>query len=238
MRFRAAAVIALAIAVLAIPNAAFAQSDVNCTGYISGTFHNVTAFAGCEMDGGTHITGNVTVQQGGTLLDYGARIDGNVQAQNALWINIEGISGDGPGQIGGDLQITGTTSSPGVGENNTLCHTNVGGNVQVHNNSAASPFVIGGPVQNNLNYACLRGALVIQGDLQVHNNAGTIYMEASGTGVGNTAGGNIEVHNNTGGGFLQYNSAGQNCMLHNNKPAFYADGSNTAGKTNDCTRPD
>jgi hypothetical protein len=230
------AMVTFTAAVLVIPKAASAQGDpVNCSGPLPpGTYDNVNALAGCVTGPGVHITGNLTVLQGGSLFDAATTIDGNLQARQALWIEIGGIGPPptGSGHIGGNLEVIGTTSSPAPGINNQLCNTYIGGNVEVHNNSASSPFDIGGPSNE-----CTAGPLLITSNLEVHDNAATVNMVPSGTGSGNIAGNNIEVHNNVGGGSLMENHAGNNCELHSDQPPFSTAG-NTAGHTNDCTSPD
>lgn len=229
------AMVCFVAAVLTIPKAASAQEDANCSGPLApGTYHNVNALAGCQTGSGVLITGNLTVVQGGTLFDNGSTINGNLQAQQALWITIQGISAGNPGEILGSIQVGGTTGAP-PGANNELCNLHVGGDVQVHNNSASSPFVIGGPAQPD--GGCGGGPLVVSGNLTVFNNAGTIYMDPSGTGSANMISGNIQVHNNTGGGSLLDNHADGDCQLYNDRPPFLV-GGNTAGKNNGCTNPD
>src|SRR5579871_1664536 len=142
------AVAALAAGLLVGPGvAAGAGPDVDCSGALAaGTYHNVTALLGCVTGPAVTITGDLTVVAGGTLHDTATTIDGNLHADHALWIELQGVSLTQPGNIGGNLEVTATTSHPpDVTGNNFLCNTVVGGNVQVQNNSSDSPFVIGGP---------------------------------------------------------------------------------------------
>jgi hypothetical protein len=258
MKSRNALVLAtLTVAILAIPKAALAQQppDLTCnTQYIFGTYHNVTAESGCSLievqvtgnltvvQGGScncievQVTGNLTVMQGGSLFDVGSTIGGNLQANQPLWIVVFGL-----GQIGGSLQVTGTTSEFLGSSPNLICSTSVVGDVQIQNNSAASPFAVGGT-------ECPYGPLSIGGNLQVQNNAAFIDMGTTASygfnpfcnifGLGNQVCGNIEVHNNTGRGVLANNQAMGNCQLNNDVPPFLVD-SNSAGpgKTNDCNTP-
>jgi hypothetical protein len=162
------------------------------------------------------VTGNVTVSAGGTFVDQGATIGGNLQATSARAITV-----NGGGTISGNLQVTGLTSSP-AGSNNSLCNTTVSGNVQVTNSSSASPFDIG-----NLG-ACAGGkAVTISGNLQVTSNAGKLQAG------GNTVKGNIQVTSNTGGGSLTSNSASGNCQLSGDHPVIVGK-LNTAKGSNSC----
>jgi hypothetical protein len=176
--------------------------------------------------------------KGGSLNDDGSTIVGNLQADGALFFEIGGA-----GQIGGNVQVTGVTSYPTSGSqispSNFLCNSVVDGNVQVLNNSADSPFVIGGPDTETgagTPLPCTDGPLVIGGNLQVQFNKARVLMQHSGVGPthGNTAAGNIEVNNNTGGGELQDNHAGANCRLYDNDPAFSVGGNTAAGNINSC----
>lgn len=207
--------------------------NVTCTGPLpAGTYQNVTVSAGqhCLIDGTDNILGNVTVQNGASLQDGdfangGAPIGGNLQANNALWIDLGHA-----GSIGGDLQVTGTTSKPGPGATtdgatvNDLCNTTVGGNVSVQNNGAGAPFDVGSAPD------CGAG-LTITGNLTVQNNAGRVDT------ANNRAQGNISVQNNTGNGTLSNNSARQNCQLQNDNPPITGSGNTAgAGHTNTCNR--
>lgn len=201
----------------------------SCTGVLPpGNYKNVTAFKGCLIDGLDIIKGNVMVQKGGSLQDGdsqngGAPIGGNLQANNALWIDIGHA-----GSIGGNLQVQGLTSKPGPGDTtdgatvNDLCNTSVNGDVQVQNNGAGAPFDIGGSPDCG-------PALTIGGNLQVHDNAGSLSI------ANNVASKNIQVNKNTGGGTLTNNTAGGNCQLGGDHPPITGSGNSAgAGHQNQC----
>ena len=195
-----------------------ASGTTACNGVYSGTGAQVTVASGavCTLVAGTKVTGNVQVSAGGTFVDQGATISGNLQATSARALTV-----NGGGTISGNVQVTGLTSAP-TGSHNSLCNTKVSGNVQVTSNSAASPFDIG-----NLGVCASGKALTINGNLQVTSNAGKLQIG------GNTVKGNIQVTSNTGGGVLTSNSASGNCQLSGDHPVIVAT-SNTAKGTNSC----
>lgn len=140
--------------------------NANCTGTLApGTYGNVTVTGNCVTTSSDQIQGNLQVQQGGSLQDEATVIGGNLQANNALWVDLRG------GSVGGDLQVQGLTASPsGTGDGataNDLCGLSVHGNVQVQNNGSGAPFDIGAAPD------CTSG-LTIGGNLQIQNNAGTV----------------------------------------------------------------
>ena len=190
----------------------------SCNGAIGGAQKGLTVPAGatCILMAGTKVSGNVQVQQGGSLVDEGAAISGNLQVNNGASIRVKG-----GGSIGGNLQVQGLTGGP-----NSLCNTIVHNDVQVQNNGSSSPIDIG-----NVG-ACAGGpGLTIGGNLQVQANEAKVAIG------GNKVTGNIQIQNNKGGGTLSANSAEGNCELQNDKPPIEGS-ANTAGsgKTNTCNR--
>src|SRR5262249_48312394 len=68
-------------------------TNATCTGTLPpGTYQNVTvpAQATCNINGSDIITGNVTVATGATLTSFGASIGGNLQADHAQFISVNG----------------------------------------------------------------------------------------------------------------------------------------------------
>ena len=206
----------------------------------AGTYQNVTVPAGgiCTINSSDTILGDVQVQNGGALADFGASIGGNLQLNNPAWIDL----GRG-GSVGGDLQVTGTTSktpangqpgSPNDGSTaNDLCNTTVHGNVTVQGSGSAAPFDIGAGPDCGF-------PLTIGGNLTVQNNAASDLVGPAANGSGNSVKGNITVQNNTGGGQIEDNSSTNgNCQLHGDNPVFTPAMGNTttAGKTDSCNTP-
>jgi hypothetical protein len=194
------------------------SGTTTCNGYFSGTGAQVTVPAGasCILAASTKVTGNVVVQAGGSFVDQGVTIGGNLQATGATAFTV-----NGGGTISGNVQVTGLTSAP-TGSHNSLCNTKVSGNVQVTSSSSASPFDIG-----NLGVCAGGAAVTINGNLQVTSNAGNLQIG------GNTVKGNIQVTSNTGGGSLTSNSASGNCQLTGDHPPIVGK-LNTAKGSNSC----
>ena len=192
----------------------------DCPGVANGRATSITVGKGvtCNLTAGTVVSGNVTVQAGGTLIDHGATIAGNVSAAGASAVRI-----DGGGSISGNVTIQGLTGALGDGRN-AVCNTSVKGNVQVQSNGSGAPVDIG-----NVGSCSGGPALTVAGNLQAKSNAGVLRIG------GNSATGNIDVESNTGGGTLAANAAKGNCTLKNDVPAIVGS-SNTvgAGKTNTC----
>jgi len=211
-------------------------TNSNCNGAVGGSLGEVTVGYGavCMLMAGTKVSGNVQVQQGGTLIDEGAMISGNLQVNGAIKITVKG------GSIGGNLQVQDLTGGP-----NALCGAIVHGNVQVQNNGASSTIDIG-----NLG-ACAGGAgLTVGGNLEVqHNKAkvtvagnqvgGNLQVKSNEAGVtisNNTAQHNIQVQSNAGG-TLTSNSAGADCQLQSDNPLITGTlNSAGAGHSNSCNR--
>jgi len=214
------------------------SGTTSCSGPHSGSGTEVTVPAGavCTLLAGTQVSGNVEVAEGGALIDRGAVIGGDLQADNAAGIRV-----GGGGSIGGNLQIHGLTGGP-----NSLCDTTVGGNVEVHDGAAGSPIDIG-----DLG-ACLGApGLAVAGNLEVHHNAANLtvggntvkgHLEVNGnagevTVNGNATGGDIKLtDNHVGvGGTLLGNSAGGNCELQHNSPTIEGSANSAGpGRPNSC----
>jgi hypothetical protein len=214
---------ALVTAGLTAPAALADGQNATCTSTLPpGTYQNVTvpAQANCTIDGSDIITGNVTVATGATLLDSGAPIGGNLQADHAGTVDVDSSASGAAGSIGGNLLLTATSGL------NLVCAVTVGNNVIVQNSAASSDSSIGplhGCVFTN----------TIKGNLTVQDNAGSVGVAF------NTVAGNISVHNNTGSGLGVFsNSAGGNCQLFNDNPPLPGFGNSVPpGHQNTCNRP-
>jgi len=203
------------------------SGNVNCAG---GTYSDTTISGTVTVPAGSTCTlvdvtvgGNVQVQTGASLVDTASTVDGNLSSSGAAWIDVR------DGAIHGNLQVQGTTGLPVIGDASTvndLCGATVGGTVQVENNAATAPFDVGGIPDCS-------APLSVGGDLQVQNNAGRVTIGPAEDSQGNIVHGNIQVNNNSGGGSLQYNSAGGNCQLQNDSPGIVGS-SNAAQGLNSC----
>jgi hypothetical protein len=179
-------------------------SGTACNGTYSGIFQgNITVSAGQNcifVNGG--VTGNV-VENGGNLGLVQSQVGGNVQINGGTFTLGPGssIGGNlqiqslptGPGQnqvcgttVNGDLQFQNSGTALLIGSTNpaSCAGNNVGGNLQVHDNTAATTVAgntVGGNLQDNKNTALT----------QVFTNMVGNNLQCAGdtsiTGGGNTA---------------------------------------------------
>jgi hypothetical protein len=100
-----------------------AQQNITCTSTLSsGIFENVSVpkNASCTLNSGVTVLSNVIVGSGATLQIFGARIAGNVVANDANTIVIRfGAT------VGGNVQLVGTMSWATVGG------STIGGNINI-----------------------------------------------------------------------------------------------------------
>jgi hypothetical protein len=126
-------------------------NGTSCNGAYTGTFNgNITVAAGeyCEIDGGT-VNGNLT-SNGGTVVLINAKVTGNVQ-------------------------ISGTSSSPGARQH-VVCGSTVQSNLQFQNDT--NLITIGGTTGSNC------GPNTIAGNLQLQNNSAAALISVGQTSVG------------------------------------------------------
>jgi hypothetical protein len=97
--------------------------------------------ASCTLAPGTTIPGNLRVEPGGTLLDEGAAIGGNLVANSPAGIQIKGTT---PSTIAANVRIVGLTGAVEGGPN-LICNVTIGENLLVSSSEAsAAPVLIGG----------------------------------------------------------------------------------------------
>ena len=156
-------------------------ANIECTSDIeSGTFDdNVVVPEGetCglyALTGDITINGNLTVEKGATLLiigehyGYSVTITGNIKADDAERVSINGVS------VGGNIQVKNTQS--GV----DLSNSNVVGNVQISDNLHFYSVVTSN----------------IGGNLQVMKNSSDLTSAYYFNFAGNTVGGNLDCSQN------------------------------------------
>lgn len=173
------------------------QSGSNCNGIYTGGFNgNLTVTYGqtCNL-ANAGVTGNITLL-GGSLATINSAITGNVQVQGG------GVFSIGPSTaIGGNLQVQ---NMPQGAAQSKICGATMHGDLQFQNNGApvligaAAPVScagnnIGGNlnVQNNTAATIMNGNIVT-GNIQVQNNTGATSVN------GNIVTGNLQDQNNTG----------------------------------------
>jgi hypothetical protein len=115
-------------------------------------FENLKVPDGTEcVLNGTIIEGNVFVYRGATLIASGIRTEGNIQAEGAMSVIIDGES-----HVGGNIQVK-------QGFAASIRATTIEGDVQLESN--------GGPVDAELN--------VVGGNLQVFQNEGGVTLNGN-----------------------------------------------------------
>jgi hypothetical protein len=148
------------------------------------TFDNVIAEFGCNLQNST-VTGNVKVEEYGSLTAINTEVFGNVQAYGAVWVSL--YSSD----VDGDVQIKNTK------EIIRVLDTDEGGNLQVEDNEETYYYGSATWIALDRNY--------VGGDLQANKNTkkflsiddnnigGNLQCDDNNPppdGLGNAAGGN------------------------------------------------
>jgi hypothetical protein len=139
---------------------------------------NVLITARCVLDG-TTVKGNVHLYSGGSLLATNARIDGNIQAERADFIDVTAT------RVGGSIQLDEL-----VGDRSVVEGSEIGGSVQLKANRSRLELLgsdVGADVQAFTNSGgVLIDGNVIDGNLQCKSNS------PAPVGGGNRVGGNRE----------------------------------------------
>lgn len=139
----------LAVALSGLISPAFA--DVYCPPNLGAVTidDNVIVNGKCVLTG-TQVKGNVIVNpQGSLTVRSGARIDGNVQADGAVFVRVVDSN------VGGDIQLEGVS-----GDISRVQRSSIGGNLQLDSN----------------NVKLVAEYNAIEGDLQAFSNAGGVVI--------------------------------------------------------------
>jgi len=121
----------------------------------------------CMLNKSVVVQGDVKVEEGGKLLiRVSAQVKGNVQADKAAFIDISGKDGSNLIEIGGSIQIKGTTGST------EIRWADVGGSIQVEEQASAGS----GPILVNNND--------VGGDVQLNKNNAKNNIHVSNTDIG------------------------------------------------------
>ena len=178
----------------------------------------VPAGASCTL-AGTRVNGNVIVSRDGSLLASGARIDGNVQAEDARRVMTE--SGT---VVVGDIQVKRRAEA-------RLMNTIVDGNVQVEEAGASlimDDTRVRGDVQvKEAESAVIRGGSV-RGNLQLEKNRAALRVSSIGVS------GDFQVFENLGGVSLIGNRVAQALQCKENRPAPVGGGNEAGEKEEQC----
>lgn len=121
--FRAQCFAVVALAWAASPATALAE-DVHCPPNLGNVTidGNVLIAAPCRLDG-TTVIGNVHLYAGGSLIARGARIGGNIQAENSDFIDVD------ESEIDGSIQLDDL-----VGDLSRVTRSEIGGSIQLKDN--------------------------------------------------------------------------------------------------------
>jgi hypothetical protein len=182
-------------AVYATPGATVPPSSSSCDGTYAGTFSgNLTVSSGqtCIFTGGG-VTGHVT-QTGGKLMLTNATIGGNVHVEGDSTFSIGPLT-----TIDGNLQIRNIPESTTT---NTVCNTNVKGNVEL--DDVGSGVEIGSATPTTC------GSNSVGGNLHAQSNTGATEI------YGNSVSGNLHVNNASAETQVYNNSVGNNLVLQGN----------------------
>lgn len=177
-----------------------APGTTTCNGTYTGTAKNVFVPAGavCTLTPGTHVTQDVTVASGGTLLAKGVTIDVSLfdsgtatVCSSRVRVDVRASAPSGPLELGGPDCNRGNKISHDVligRENNDLWvwRNNVGNTLRVSNGHGATDSIVGNGVGNLL----VRDSGPVQVESN-HANHGTLRCTRDNplTGSGNTAAG-------------------------------------------------
>ena len=218
----------MALCTTAVP--ATASNATDCTGIHSGvTYDRLEVPVGrwCQLNNVT-VTGTVTVYGG--LIMHDSTIGKHLFGRDALAVRVYDTD------IGGQVQISGTTGTVWIGASQCEADPVAGGNIHVHHNHGIV-VICEMNVRNNI--------LVQQND----NASGQSYIEVGGNTVGNNinvlgndtqlirvvlndVSGNINVHqNNTSLNWLaiRWNDIGGNLNCQGNNPAPVTSGNTVGG---------
>lgn len=171
--------IILALALFGLAGTAAAE-DVSCPpdpGAVT-IDGNVLVTGPCTLDG-TTVKGNVHLYSGGSLVAHNASIDGNIQAENADYVDVTDT------HVGGSIQLDNLVGDASVVERNTII-----GNIQLVSNRSALDIrdnFVGADIQAFSNTGGVTIAEnTVDGNLQCKSN------EPAPTGGGNDVAGNSE----------------------------------------------
>jgi hypothetical protein len=158
-------VIAGAFVVLGGFHAAAMADDVHCPPDIGSVTidGNVLVAAPCRLDG-TTVKGNVLLYAGGSLVAVGGRIIGNIQAENADFIDVTDID------VNGDIQLDNL-----VGDASRVEGSTVGGSIQLKDNRSRLEVLNTDVIGDVQAFSNVGGVViadnVIDGNLQCKSNS-------------------------------------------------------------------
>ncbi len=195
----------------------------SCNGNLAAiTVEQVTVPSGatCTLSG-TRVLGDVKVRSGASLLTSAARIDGSIQADDALTVATRNAT-----YVDGDIQVKRRATA-------RIENSTINGNLQVEE-SGASLVSTGNRIGGDLQVKKARTANItstrVEGNIQLEDNIGA--QSSTGADVA----GNLQVFKNRGGVRLNSNRVAKSLQCKENSPAPTGSG-NVAGDKEDQCRP-
>ena len=174
--------------------------------------------ASCTLDG-TRVRGDVKVARDGSVSAIGARIEGNIEAEDARRVSTSAST-----VVDGDVQA----KRRAVVE---VANTTITGNLQVEEAGAsllASGNRITGDVQVKKAESASIATTFVRGDLQLEENRGMLSV------VGADVRGDLQVVKNRGGAQLVNNRVSQTLECKENAPAPTGSGNVAGEKKEQC----
>lgn len=179
---------------------------------------NVPAGASCTLEG-TRVRGDVKIARGATLLAVGARVMGNVQAEDAEAVTLRAAT-----DVVGDVQVKRRATV-------VLEGAQIGGDLQIEEAGAslvATDSEIGGDLQLTKAEGATITRMRVFGDLQlVENRAALVVAESA-------VRGNLQIEKNAGGVQVDDNQIAQALQCKENTPAPLGGGNIAGEKEEQC----
>lgn len=174
--------------------------------------------ASCTLNG-TRVRGDVKVARNGAVSAIGARIDGNIQAEDARAVNTSANT-----VVEGDIQVKRLALA-------TIENTTITGNLQVEETGAslvASDTRVDGDLQVTKAASVALTRVAVRGDIQFVENREALRSTNA------TVRGNFQVVKNSGGVTLRDNRVSQVLECKENAPAPTGGGNVAGEKKEQC----
>lgn len=181
---------------------------------------NVPNGAICMLNG-TRVRGDVKVRSGASLLTSAARVDGNIQAEDALTVSTRNAT-----FVIGDVQVKGRATA-------RIENTTINGNLQIEE-LGSSLVSIGNRIGGDLQVRKARTSNIsfthVDGNIQLEENIAT-------QGVSDVnVKGNLQVFKNRARVRLDRNRVAQSLQCKENSPAPTGGSNIAGGKEDQCRR--
>lgn len=211
-----------------------------CSGTTGGSGREVLVTEGavCTLIAGTHVSGQVRVERGGSLIDSGASIGSNILAREASTLQIGGARASA---IGGSVEIERLAGTV-AGAKSSICNATIAGGLKIAEaasraglialgaETCASGVSIGGSLTLSRDAAAVEAldttaaAIAVQSDrapvtLLAGKTSGALTISSDAAPVSvraETVGGNLLAVGNTARLVLEDDTAGANLLVEHN----------------------